>query len=462
MTANSCPNDHDSQPHDLELGDQDSQYAPTPGFYGRTPASSYGRSPSLDYHFENDPEVLSQQQPQPPRLLELSEWYEGMSSNELPANCIQYTIEWKVTVNKKVLSRDTEEDVALTPSAYWPTTLKGKLEKLLDGKTPGKGRVKSDDTSIVVSVNNRSQRDLTKRFDHLDIDWTAVEKQLLRWGELCRRGKKLRLSITFKYVEDDRLSKTASGRVEKRGRSSVTKRMLNELDVQVDAEENSSGQESVWRAVYTLMRCPSSSCHLGPHCWQDPHGKKHYALRSHHLKRLIAFVEKGNTLQSHEDVPEIFREELFMEEQQRLENQQSKKKNLSSIPGSYPINIHFNGVQPSSQLETPGSSASPAMPSSPKAQVNDDFNIPGLRDVAVREYSAWHEANVADDHLKAQFRQACDIALANGFDLQLIYEDQDPSFFIDQGIMVGIARQFVRDVVKWVRSMRNISSIECI
>lgn len=38
-------------------------------------------------------------------------------------------------------------------------------------------------------------------------------------------------------------------------------------------------------------------------------------------------------------------------------------------------------------------------------QVNDDFNIPGLRDVAVREYSAWHEANVADDCLKAQFRE---------------------------------------------------------
>ncbi|OQD82597.1 hypothetical protein PENANT_c020G06751 [Penicillium antarcticum] len=46
------------------------------------------------------------------------------------------TKEWKVTVNKKVLSRDTEEDVALTPSASWPTTLKGKLEKFLEGKTP--------------------------------------------------------------------------------------------------------------------------------------------------------------------------------------------------------------------------------------------------------------------------------------------------------------------------------------
>lgn len=41
-----------------------------------------------------------------------------MLSNELLADCIQYTIEWKVTVNKKVLWRNTEEDVALTPSAH--------------------------------------------------------------------------------------------------------------------------------------------------------------------------------------------------------------------------------------------------------------------------------------------------------------------------------------------------------
>jgi hypothetical protein len=34
-----------------------------------------------------------------------------------------------------------------------------------------------------------------KRFNHLDIDEITVKKQLLRWGELFRRGKKLRLSI---------------------------------------------------------------------------------------------------------------------------------------------------------------------------------------------------------------------------------------------------------------------------
>jgi hypothetical protein len=92
------------------------------------------------------------------------------------------------------------------------------LEKLLEGKTARKGRVRPGDTSIVVSVNDRSQRNLTKRYNNLDIDWTTVENQLLRWGELFRRGKKLRLSITFNYVEDDRFSRTTSGRVEKEAR----------------------------------------------------------------------------------------------------------------------------------------------------------------------------------------------------------------------------------------------------
>jgi hypothetical protein len=223
--------------------------------------------------------------------------------------------------------------------------------------------------------------------------------------------------------------------------------MLNKRDVQLDAEENASGQESVWRSVYNLMRCPSSSCHLGPHCWQDPHGKKHYGLRSHHVKRLISFVEKGAPLQSHEDVPDNFREELYMEERHRFESQQSRNNKMIGTPGScHPINIHFNGMQSSPQSETSNTAAASAMLLAPNDQVIDDLNITGLRDEAVRDYSAWHEANVKDDNLKAQFRQICNVALANGLDLKLIYEDLDPSFFIDKGIMVGIARQFVRDI----------------
>jgi hypothetical protein len=75
-------------------------------------------------------------------------------------------------------------------------TLKGKLEKLLEEKTSGEGRIKTVGTSIIVLVNDHSYRTLMKRFDHVDIDWTAVEKQFVGWAELCRRGEKPRLSIT--------------------------------------------------------------------------------------------------------------------------------------------------------------------------------------------------------------------------------------------------------------------------
>jgi hypothetical protein len=120
---------------------------------------------------------------------------------------------------------------------------------------------------MVVSVNDRKQRDLKKRFNSLDIDWAAVEKQLLAWGKLYTRGKELRPMIVFHYIEDD------LPRNEKRGKSSVTKKMLNERDAQVDAEEYVSGQQSVWRAVYSLMRCPLPSCHLARIAGRTPMGR---------------------------------------------------------------------------------------------------------------------------------------------------------------------------------------------
>lgn len=63
----------------------------------------------------------------------------------------------------------------------------------------------------------------------------------------------------------------------------------------------------------------------------------------------------------------------------------------------------------------------------------------------VKEYAEWQVLNVTDAALKAAFRQACDVMLENGLDLEQVYKDQDPEF-ISKGIKMGIARRFVEDI----------------
>jgi hypothetical protein len=85
-----------------------------------------------------------------------------------------------VVVNNKVVAKDTEQDLVLVPTAHWYLCLKPKVEKLLSKKVAHNRHVEFNDTSVVVSVNDRSQRDLTKRFDNMDVDWFVIERQLIR------------------------------------------------------------------------------------------------------------------------------------------------------------------------------------------------------------------------------------------------------------------------------------------
>jgi hypothetical protein len=104
-------------------------------------------------------------------------WTENAIYDEHPPTFIYYSIEWKLTVNNRGVSKDTEPNVAIALSPFWNTVLRPKLEKLVRQKLPVNKSFRAEDTNVTVSLTGRSERDLVKRFDELDIDWTVFRGQ---------------------------------------------------------------------------------------------------------------------------------------------------------------------------------------------------------------------------------------------------------------------------------------------
>lgn len=75
----------------------------------------------------------------------------------------------------------------------------------------------------------------------------------------------------------------------------------------------------------------------------------------------------------------------------------------------------------------------PSKPSSP-------LEIPGQLDVAVKKYSEWQCSRVTNKSLKIEYQRVYNITLAEGLDLELVYEEQNAQFYIDKGIKSGIAQ----------------------
>lgn len=251
--------------------------------------------------------------------------------------------------------------------------------------------------------------------------------------------------MSFNYTEGSNAPKPSSRGTDKRGALSATQLMLLERQADISAQEEATGQPPTWDHVYSLMRYSSGACELGPHCWRDPSSKKHIKLTVQNLRALVNYVEEGEELNSHDDVPESVREKLYIQEQQRLERQ----KGTQSTSGYPPINITNVLPAQASPLSMP-TTPTPMPAPCPEKAPSDFLEIPGLRDIAVARYSDWQQSQVNDEKLKAEFRKARDVALEDGLDLVQVHKDQDPGFFIKNGVKRGIARRFVGDVNYWV------------
>ena len=331
-----------------------SQYAPTPGNFRSSPTSPSNIScinvdPIFPVDYESPQQTVLQKNSLP--LLQFGDWEEGRTYDEDPPTCIHYLIEWKVTLNNRMVAKDTEQDLVLASRFYWRLFLQPKLKELLVRKYPHR-KLESDDKSVVVSATR--QKGFTLRFDRTDIDWASIEKQLLDWGDLLLLGKQLRLVISFNYMENASSLNVSGRTTNKRGTSSATQRMLQDRDRQIYAEQAASGEPPAWKEVYALMRCPGS-CELGPHCWQDPYGKKHYKLYRDQLESLVKYVQSGGALQSHEDVPGMIREQIYRAERQRLDR--PRANNRSTAEASCPP-ITITNVLPTQAPQAAGLSTS--------------------------------------------------------------------------------------------------------
>ncbi|KAJ5529828.1 hypothetical protein N7527_003221 [Penicillium freii] len=222
--------------------DDTSQYAPTPGNFCRSPASPSDISctninPTSPIDYASPQQALSQKKSLP--LLQYLDWEEGRTYDEDPPTCIHYLIEWKVTLNNRTVVKDTEQDLVLAPRFYWRLFLQPKLKELIIRKYPHR-KLQLDDTSVIVSATR--QKGFPLRYDGTDIDWSSIEKQLFDWGDLFLTGKKLKLSVSFNYIENTQVSTASRRATDKQNTSSATQRILQERDHQICAEEEVSGE----------------------------------------------------------------------------------------------------------------------------------------------------------------------------------------------------------------------------
>ena len=370
------------------------------------------------------------------------------SDAEGPWGGIRYAIEWKAVVRSTRIGIDTEQEVSLSPEAFWETTLRKKVEDLLARKFSPQDRPEPDDTVVVVSVSKRGEPDLSRVFVGFDIRWSVIEAKLESWACHFHEGKRLTVKINFRFRPSNTFSR-AQG--DARGRQSATRRMRHDQALQQNAEEHAAGEAAPWRTVYSLLRCPGRPCQNNQgYCWRDPHGGKHYKLLTSHMKQLVAHMQKGNKFEGRNDVPDSVRQELYAEANQRIERYRNTRHSLSTYPQAPDPTPH---PTPDAMQYSPVQTPSSVIAAAPN--ILERLDIPGPHEDAIHDYVRWQQHQARSDEWIAQFAKAGDILLKGGYKLGLFYERQLTHLLTAEGVIPGIALSFHSDILVWLPEYRR-------
>nr|XP_036584420.1 uncharacterized protein CTRU02_05495 [Colletotrichum truncatum]KAF6793938.1 hypothetical protein CTRU02_05495 [Colletotrichum truncatum] len=350
--------------------------------------------------------------PKPLPFLKYADWVPGRSYDEKPLRLMLYTMQWKLTLDNRKAVEQTEKNLPVAPSEFWNQVLSAKFVEIINTKSKP---YEIGDTTIVLSVpNDRSEDKVSKHYTkRQQIDWLSIEEQLQGWSQLLRAGKRLKLQIQQDYKK-----LATTGRPAGRGATAIG---LAERSAWMDAELEATGELDPWRRVYQLMRCPGAPCDNGEWCWQDRQQQgKHFKLMDHHLRELVRWVQRGNKLDTHDDIPEEFRTKIYAEDQQGRDRKRKRQSLGPDSPSHAPVIIHnhISDYVPAQNAHSPdpGSCSCSRLP---------PLCVLGLRDDAVAVYRDWHCSRVGSEIQREHFELAYNLTMARGLDLELLYEDND-------------------------------------
>lgn len=87
---------------------------------------------------------------------------------------------------------------------------------------------------------------------------------------------------------------------------------------------------------------------------------------------------------------------------------------------------------PAQTYQTQAGTPVPDVPST--STIIKRLDIPGHRDEAVEDYCTWQQSKVKKPTLKVEYKEARDIIIEDGMDLEMIHRDPNPEFLTQRGV----------------------------